>query len=215
MVIVFDCDGVLVDSEIIANRVLAALLTRHGYSITAMESVKKFAGGSIPGVIQMVKDEGFDLPDDFEVMLRERDVKAFEAELEPVAGIEATLERLRHIPKCVASSGPPAKIQRNLEITGLIKYLDPHLFSGRLVPNPKPAPDLFHYAAKRMGVDTSDCIVIEDSAVGVLGAKRAGMRAFGFIGASHRTTDDIEKLRAAGADLVFDDMAELPELLKP
>lgn len=213
MVIVFDCDGVLVDSEIIANRVLAALLTRHGYAITAMESVKKFAGGTIPGVIQMIKDEGTHLPDDFEDQLRALDVKAFEAELEAVPGIKTTLERLIDLPKCVASSGPPAKIKRNLEITGLIKYLDPHLFSGRLVANPKPAPDLFHFAAMRMNTKESECIVIEDSPVGILGAKRAGMRAFGFIGASHRTTDDIEKLRAAGADLVFDDMTELPELL--
>lgn len=214
MVIVFDCDGVLVDSEIIANRVLAALLSRHGYPITAMESVKKFAGGSIPGVIQQVIDEGYDLPDDFEEQLRERDAKAFEAELKPVAGIQATLEQLIEIPKCVASSGPPSKIQNNLKLTGLIKYLDPHLYSGRSVPNPKPAPDLFYHVANRMGVDPSICTVIEDSPVGVLGAKRAGMRAFGFIGASHRTKDDIDSLKAAGADLVFEDMTELPRLLR-
>jgi len=213
MVVIFDCDGVLVDSEIIANRVLAALLTRHGYPITAMESVQRFAGGTIPGVIKMVEDEGVDLPDDFETQLRERDVKAFEADLQAVPGIQATLERLSVIPKCVASSGPPAKIKRNLEITGLIKYLDPHLFSGRLVANPKPAPDLFHFAAMRMNAKESDCIVIEDSAVGILGAKRAGMRAFGFIGGAHRTSYDIERLRIAGADLVFDDMTELPKLL--
>lgn len=213
MVLVFDCDGVLVDSEIIANRVLSALLSRHGYPITVVESVKKFAGGSIPGVIQMVKDEGHDLPDDFEAQLRERDARAFEAELQPVPGIQATLEQLHHIPKCVASSGPPTKIRNNLELTGLIKYLDPNLFSGRQVENPKPAPDLFYYAANRMGVDPSVCTVIEDSPVGVLGAKRAGMRAFGFIGASHRTKDDIDSLKAAGADLVFEDMTELPTLL--
>ena len=213
MVVIFDCDGVLVDSEIIANRVLAALLSRHGYPITTMESMHKFTGSTIPGVIKTIKDEGVDLPDDFEPHLRERDVKAFEAELQAVAGVQATLERLGDIPKCVASSGPPAKIKRNLEITGLIKYLDPHLFSARHVKHPKPAPDLFHFAAMRMNVKESECIVIEDSAVGVQGAKRAGMRAFGFIGASHRTADDIAKLRAAGADLVFDDMAELPELL--
>ncbi len=213
MVVIFDCDGVLVDSEIIANRVLAALLTRHGYPITAMESVQRFAGGTIPGVIKMVEDEGIDLPDDFEDQLRALDVKAFEADLQAVPGIQATLEKLIAVPKCVASSGPPAKIKKNLELTGLIKYFDPHLFSGRLVAHPKPAPDLFHFAAMRMNAKESECTVIEDSAVGVLGAKRAGIRAFGFIGASHRTTDDIDKLRAAGADLVFDDMTELPGLL--
>lgn len=213
MVVIFDCDGVLVDSEIIANRVLAALLSRHGYPITAMESVQRFAGGTIPGVIKMVEDEGIDLPDDFETQLRELDVKAFESELKAVPGIQATLEQLGNLPKCVASSGPPTKIKKNLELTGLIKYLDPHLFSARQVKHPKPAPDLFHFAAMRMNVKESACTVIEDSPVGILGAKRAGMRAFGFIGASHRTTDDIEKLRAAGADLVFEDMTELPRLL--
>lgn len=213
MLVIFDCDGVLVDSEIIANQGLATLLTHYGYPITVMESIRKFTGNTIPGIIQKVRDEGVDLPDDFYQILRSYNTKAFEAELQPVDGIQHALEHLVDVPKCVASSGPPEKISGNLEITQLFTYFDPHLFSVNQVKHPKPAPDLFYFVANRMDVDPPVCTVIEDSPVGVLGAKRAGMRAFGFIGASHRTKDDIDSLKAAGADLVFEDMTELPKLL--
>ena len=213
MLIIFDCDGVLVDSEIIANRVLAALLSRHGYPITAGECRAKFLGRTIPGVIKMVADEGVVLPDDFETLLRDKDVEAFAAELKPTPGMRAALEQLTQLPKCVASSGSPEKIRRNLEITGLLRFLDPHLFSARDVKNPKPAPDLFLMAASRMGEGADRCTVIEDTPLGIEGAKRAGMRALGYIGGSHRVPADEKILRDAGADLVFADMAQLPRLL--
>jgi len=213
MLIIFDCDGVLVDSEIIANRVLAALLSRHGYPITAAECRAKFLGRTIPGVVKIVADDGVVLPDDFEQRLRDKDIEAFAAELKPTSGMRRALEQLAHRPKCVASSGSPEKIRRNLETTGLLRYLDPHLFSARDVENPKPAPDLFLMAADRMGERPDRCIVIEDTPLGIEGAKRAGMRALGYIGASHRVPSDEKILRAAGADLVFADMAELPRLV--
>ena len=211
--IIFDCDGVLVDSEVIANRVLAAHLSRYGYPVTGAESRQRFIGRTIPGVIKMVADEGVELPDDFEQTLREKDAYVFARELKAVPGMAETLQRLDGRAKCVASSGSPEKIRRSLEITGLLRYLDPHLFSARDVAHPKPAPDIFLLAADRMSVLPGACTVIEDTAVGIEGAKRAGMRAFGFIGASHRVPADARMLRAAGADLIFDDMLQLPSLL--
>lgn len=213
MLIIFDCDGVLVDSEIIANRVLAAHLSRFGYPVTGAESRTRFLGRTIPGVIKMVADEGVELPDDFEATLREKDSAAFARDLQPVTGMQSTLEQLGSIRKCVASSGPPTKIRSNLETTGLLRYFDPYLFSAREVKKPKPAPDIFLLAADRMGFATNQCTVIEDTPLGIEGAKRAGMRAFGFIGASHRVPADEKMLLQAGADQVFADMTQLPSLL--
>ncbi|PIQ95831.1 MAG: hypothetical protein COV67_12785 [Nitrospinae bacterium CG11_big_fil_rev_8_21_14_0_20_56_8] len=214
MLLIFDCDGVLVDSEMIANRVLAAQLSRYGYPVTAAECRQKFIGNTIPGVIKMVADEGIDLPEDFEAILREKDADVFARELRPVAGMQATLEHLHSVPKCVASSGSPDKIRTNLQTTGLLGYFDPYLFSTREVRKPKPAPDIFLLAADRTGFSHDQCIVIEDTPLGIEGAKRAGMQAFGFIGASHRVPADESVLLKAGADLVFADMTQLPSLLK-
>jgi len=213
MLLIFDCDGVLVDSEIISNRVLAAHLSRYGYPMTSTECRDQFLGRTIPGVIDMVRDEGIDLPDDFETTLREKDIKAFADDLKPVTGMQATLERLHQTPKCVASSGSPEKIRSNLQTTGLLGYFEPNLFSARDVAKSKPAPDLFYMAAERMGARADSCTVIEDTTLGVEGAKRAGMRVLGFIGASHRVPSDAAALRQAGADLIFEDMTQLPTLI--
>jgi len=214
MLIIFDCDGVLVDSEIIANRVLAAHLSRFGYPVTAAESRAQFLGRTIPGVIKMVQDAGVDLPEDFEATLRARDIDAFKNDLKPVPGITETLIRLQDIEKCVASSGSPDKIKRNLQTTGLIRHFDGRMFSAADVDKPKPAPDLFFLAAARMSVAPSACVVIEDTALGIEAAKRAGMRAIAYIGASHRVPADAGPLRKAGADIVIDDMTQLPSVLK-
>ncbi len=214
MLIIFDCDGVLVDSEIIANRVLAAHLSRFGYPLTAAESRARFLGRTIPDVIAMVRDAGIDLPDDFAATLRARDIEAFKKDLKPVPGIAETLTHLQNIKKCVASSGSPDKIKRNLQITGLIQHFDGRMFSAVDVDKPKPAPDLFLLAASRMNALPASCIVVEDTALGIEAAKRAGMRAIAYIGASHRSSADAGPLRKAGADIVIDDMTQLPSVLK-
>ncbi len=211
--IIFDCDGVLVDSEIVACRVLAALLSRHGYPITASESLGKFTGQTIPGVIKIVAEEGVELPEDFEAQLRERDIEAFARELKAPPGMAAALDQLADRPKCVATNGSPDKTRVKLTLTGLIRHFEPFVFSASEVKNPKPAPDLFLMAANRMGFAPDNCVVIEDSTLGVEGAKRAGMRVLGYIGASHRQPEDGDVLRRAGADLIFADMLELPRLL--
>jgi len=214
MLILFDCDGVLVDSEMIANRVMAAHLSAHGYPITGAQARQRFIGRTIAKVMEMVRDAGVDLPDDFEATLRQKDEVAFARELEPVRGVVNALKRLDGRPKAVASSGSMAKIERNLEITGLRNYFGPYLFSAAMVANPKPAPDLFLFAAREMNVAPADCWVIEDTPLGVEAAQRAGMRAAGFCGASHATPDLGDTLRRAGAEVVFDDMARMPGILR-
>lgn len=211
--IIFDCDGVLVDSEVVSSRVLAALLSRHGYPVTSEECLGKFVGRTIPGVIQMVAEEGIELPDDFEAQLRERDVEAFARELKAPPGMAAALEQMTGRAKCVASNGSPDKTRVKLTLTGLIGHFEPYIFSAAEVKHPKPAPDLFLLAANRLGFATGNCVVIEDSPLGVEAGKRAGMRVLGFLGGTHRRPSDADVLRRAGADLVFSDMQELPRLV--
>ncbi len=214
MLLIFDCDGVLVDSEMIASRVLAGHLSAHGYPVTAKQCREKFTGKWMTDIVNFVRGEGVDLPDDFIDALKIKDVEAFKHELKPMPGVLEVVRELRH-DRCVASSGPIVKMETTLGISGLLPYFKPHLFSAGMVKQGKPAPDLFLYAANAMSRSPEDCLVIEDSTAGVTAAKRAGMRVLGFAGASHaRDMPDYAKgLMAAGAELVFDDMARLPDLI--
>lgn len=214
--LIFDCDGVLVDSELIGARELAAMLTEIGYPLTAREVMDRFTGIRMPNILAEVEAAiGRPLPSDFEQQIRARDFAAFEAELKPVPGVADTLRELAAAgqPRCVASSGAPEKIHFNLGLTGLIEFFAPHLFSAHQVARGKPAPDLFLFAAAQMGFAPRDCIVIEDSVAGVTGAAAAGMTVWGFCGGSHCAAGDGERLRAAGASVIFDRMAELPRML--
>ena len=211
--VIFDCDGVLVDSEVLASRLLAEALTGEGYSITPEDCLARFTGISIAAAIEIVEAEwGRRLPADFEARVRANDLARFARELKPVGGVAEALARL-NVPVCVASSGVPEKIRLSLRVTGLLGFFEPHLFSARMVANGKPAPDLFLLAAERMGVAPARCCVIEDSAVGIRAGLAAGMRVLGFAGAGHAGPGYAEGLRAAGAPMVFDDMARLPDLL--
>ena len=214
MLIIFDCDGVLVDSEMISSRELAAYLTALGRPTLAAECREVFTGLSIKAVGERVQDDwGVALPDDFVAKLRERDFAAFDRDLKTIPGIEAVLDDLstQGVPFCVASSGTPEKIQHSLSITNLIDHFDGHLFSASHVANGKPAPDLFLHAAKSMGAHPADCLVIEDSPAGITGAKAAGMRVLGFTGGSHCGANYADKLH--DADAVFDNMAAFKEFL--
>ncbi|MCR4376757.1 MAG: HAD family hydrolase [Rhodospirillales bacterium] len=214
MLIIFDCDGVLVDSEMIASQELAAYLSDLGRPTSGAECREAFTGISIQAVGDKVRhDWGLELPQDFVAALRERDRMAFERDLAAIPGIFAALDDLdqRGLRYCVASSGTPEKIRHSLELTGLIERFDGHLFSASQVARGKPAPDLFLFAAASMNTAPNDCIVIEDSPAGVAGAKAAGMRVLGFTGGGHCGPDYAAKLSAA--DAVFDDMAALVSLL--
>lgn len=210
MLILFDCDGVLVDSELIGNRVLASHLSAHGYPMTATECMKMFIGMTIPKVVAAVRDAGVDLPDDFEATLRAKDEVAFQRDLKPVAGVVAALHRLEGVSKAVASSGSRAKISANLALTGLARFFpEDRRFSAEMVRHPKPAPDLFLLAAERCGERPDRTTVIEDTPLGIAAARAAGMRAIGFVGGSHAGPELADVLRKAGAERVVADMAEL------
>jgi HAD superfamily hydrolase (TIGR01509 family) len=212
--VIFDLDGVLVDSEPISSRITAAALAEAGIEISEAEVCDRFLGISTASMLETIEAErGRRLPASFQATLRARILTAFEDALEPVAGVPALLEALP-LNRCVASSSHPERIRRSLKLAGLLDRLAPHLFSASMVSAGKPAPDLFLLAAARMAVRPSRCLVIEDSAVGIRAGKAAGMTVFGFVGASHvRPEIHAPRLRAAGADAVFADMAALAGLI--
>ncbi len=211
--IIFDCDGVLIDSELISCTVDAELLTEAGYPITAAEVAARFTGVPSAAVYATVEAElGTPLPEDMECRYTERVMAKYRSDLQPLAGIMQVLDRLPH-PRCVASSSSPAKLALGLIETGLYECFYPHIFSTSLVSEGKPAPDLFLYAAGRMRIAPTHCVVIEDSVAGVTAARRAGMAAIGFTGGSHCGPEQGARLREAGAFRTIGAMSDLPDLL--
>ncbi len=207
--VIFDCDGVLVDSEPIANRIFAEMLAEVGLPIGYEETVRTFVGRSMPACVEIASERlGRPLPDGFVDELRRRTTEAFRRELRPVPGVEAALDAIC-APVCVASSGEHTKIRTTLGITGLLGRFDGRIFSAADVARPKPCPDLFLHAAATLGVAPARCVVVEDTAIGTIAGVSAGMRVLGYAGVSDPTA-----LAAAGAE-VFRDMAELPALLDP
>jgi HAD superfamily hydrolase (TIGR01509 family) len=212
--IIFDCDGVLVDSEVISCRVHAEVLTRHGYPITADEVFARFLGRSALAANREVEAElGHALPDDFDAQLKAALFDEFAVSLQAVPHVAEALAAIS-MSVCVASSGTPDKICTSLSHTGLLPRLAPHIFSATQVAHGKPAPDLFLFAAAEMGAEPSHCLVIEDSVPGITAARAAGMTAFGFSGGSHCRTGHAQTLIAAGARADFDDMGQLPEMIR-
>jgi len=213
--LIFDCDGVLVDSEMLASRALSQYLTGLGAPVTEAESRARFTGMSIASVKAAVeRDDGVNLPDDFEDEIWRRDQIVFARDLVAIPGVVEVLARAT-VPVCVASSGRPEKIAHSLKVTGLAQYFDGHLFSARMVKRGKPAPDLFLLAAEKMGVAPQDCLVIEDSVFGIEGALAAGMAVAGFSGGSHAGSGYGDKLALAGAPRVFSSMANLADHIAP
>lgn len=212
--VIFDCDGVLVDSEVISARVEARELTKLGYSISFEEDIRRFTGKTQKDILITVENElGRKIPEGFEKLLSQKISQALTDELVAIDGVHHILSMIRN--KCVASNGEIKKIANSLKVTGLDVFFSPEsCFSAEMVSNGKPAPDLFLYAAKKMGYNPSSCIVIEDSITGVCAAKSAGMKVLGFLGASHiLDTQHGDLLKSAGACEIFSSMQELPNLL--
>jgi beta-phosphoglucomutase-like phosphatase (HAD superfamily) len=211
--IIFDCDGVLVDSELVSCRAHAETLTRHGYPITADQVLGRFLGVSDREARLSIEAEiNRKLPDDFESQVKHATLQFYAGDLRAISYVGEAIAAIG-LPKCVASSGTPEKIRHGLTCAGLYDVLAPHIFSASQVKRGKPAPDLFLFAAEHMRALPARCLVIEDSVPGVTGAVSAGMTVLGFHGGSHCRPGYGDTLRAAGATRTFDDMRQLPALI--
>jgi len=211
--IIFDCDGVLVDSEVISCRAHATVLTRHGYPITSDEVFARFLGRSTRQANDEIEAElGRSLPDGYHADLQDELFRSFEADLQAVRYIHGALDLIA-LPACVASSGSHQRMRVSLGRTALYEKFAPNIFSATEVRNGKPAPDLFLHAAEKMKTPPERCLVIEDSISGIAGARAAGMTVLGFHGGSHCQDGYAATLKAAGAHQTFDDMRQLSSLI--
>jgi HAD superfamily hydrolase (TIGR01509 family) len=207
--VIFDCDGVLVDSETLSNKVLAANLTRHGLPMTTERSMELFVGGTMRGVGEQARGMGADLPADWIDEIYEEIYSALRAGVDVIAGIPELLDHLdaARIPYAVGSNGSEAKMQITLGQNGLLDRFKGAIFSAHTLKTAKPDPGLYLAAAAHFDVDPSRAVVVEDSATGATAAARAGMRCLGY--APH---GDGAALQAKGAEL-FDSMFSVPGLI--
>lgn len=211
----FDCDGVLIDSETLSVTELGRALRAAGAEIDDSEIFTRMIGRPISEIVDLVAaEQGVDatpyLPE-YRARLRAR----FETELRAVPGMVQAIRALPEGPRAVASSSTLPRLEHSLRLTGIWDYFSPHVYSATQVARGKPAPDLFLFAAGQLGVDPSDCIVIEDSPAGVQAARAAGMQVVGFLGGSHAGASRLnERMMALRPDAVIADATELPETLR-
>jgi HAD superfamily hydrolase (TIGR01509 family) len=212
--VIFDCDGVLVDSEIIALGQTRAALGRAGLALSHAEAIDRFLGLSLDSIVQNVAaDLSSTLPAEFRDDLSRDILARFKAELKGIEGVKQAVAALTS-KVCVASSSSPERIRLALAVAGYDGLFEPHIFSASMAARGKPHPDLFLHAAGAMATSPDRCLVIEDSEPGVTAAVSAGMTVFGFVGGSHFSgVDQSERLSAAGARLIFDNMNQLPLLI--
>jgi HAD superfamily hydrolase (TIGR01509 family) len=210
--VIFDCDGVLIDSELLSVRADLECLAEDGIDLSAKEILERYTGISLADMLRDLEARyGRPLPD-FATRHRERLRRLFEAHLRPIPGVTTVLDSLS-CRSCVASSSTRERLQHALSLVGLLDRFQPHVFSASEVARGKPAPDLFLYAAERMGVAPQRCLVIEDSIPGVAATVAAGMLAIGFTGGSHCRPGHEVRLAEAGAAPVIDRMAQLATAL--
>ncbi len=206
--IIFDCDGVLVDSEVLSCRCLSKVLASYGIDLGLDQALDLFLGRSMTAVVEHYAALGRPIPEQFSTELTAGVRAAFTSALCPIEGVSSILEGLQ-IPHCVASSSDVDRVSLSLSLTGLAPHFDNRLYTSQMVERGKPAPDLFLHAAKRMQADPRRTLVIEDSISGVAAGKAAGMTVWGFVGGSHyQSRDGKAILREAGADRVFGRMAD-------
>lgn len=208
--VIFDCDGVLVDSEFISNQVIRDDLAKAGLDMTLTESMRMFVGGTMLGVQEKAQTLGADIPDNWTELIYPKIYQALERDITMVQGIDQVLNFLdsKKIPFAVGSNGEVAKMKLTLGKTGLLGRFGKHLYSGYEVENPKPAPDLFLKVAEVFDIEPTNCLVVEDSASGAKAAHLAGMSCYGY--AAHGQD---EKLKPFCKKL-FDDMNILPKLMQ-
>ena len=213
MLVIFDCDGVLVDSEPLANASFSRALAAQGLDWSVEETMRRLMGLSLKSAFEICEAEiGRRLPDDFLEKMQAVTWQSFrDAPLKPIAGVKEAILALQQagLDTCVASSGSPEKMRFTLGLTGLWDLFEGRIYSASKVPRGKPFPDLFLHAALDMNVQPFDCVVVEDSVPGVQAARSAGMRAFAYGGEPYANRD---ALRQAGGQ-VFDNMKQLPGLV--
>jgi HAD superfamily hydrolase (TIGR01509 family) len=213
VLVIFDCDGVLVDSEPLSNQSFSRALKPHGLDWSVEETMRRLMGRSLKSCVEIVEAEiGRKLPDDFVESMQAVTYQSFrDAPLQPVAGVKDAVLALQAagLATCVASSGSLEKMRFTLGLTGLWELFDGRIFSASQVSRGKPFPELFLHAASSMKQQPADCVVVEDSVPGVQAARAAGMRALAYAGAPYA---DRNELAAAGG-VLFDDMKRLPQLV--
>jgi HAD superfamily hydrolase (TIGR01509 family) len=209
-VLIFDCDGVLVDSEVIAHAAMVDLVTELGRPMTLQESFGIFSGKRLRDALAAAEVWlGRPITPEASAQAGQRLLARFRRELKPIDGVRDAIMALPY-PRCVASSSTRERLELSLEVTALAPLFGDKVFSADQVEHGKPAPDLFLFAARSLGASPADCIVIEDSVLGIAAARAAGMGAIGFAGGGHADTQLGDKLAAAGADIVIRAMADLP-----
>lgn len=215
--IIYDFDGVIADSEAIANAVLADMVTQLGRPTTLQDSYRTYMGKRFEDVLATIGSvTGRALPSDFAAAFQSRTLEALATQLQPVAGVHGFLEAFGHLPRAVASSSAPERLAVCLKTLDLEAYFADRVFSASMVARGKPHPDIFLFAAERIGVAPGACLVIEDSAGGVQAAKAAGMTALGLLAGAHIQEHHAEALRAAGADALahtYDEAAAITRSL--
>jgi HAD superfamily hydrolase (TIGR01509 family) len=206
--IIFDCDGVLVDSEVLSCRCLSQALAGYGINLGLDQALDLFLGRNVTAVLEHYEALGRSIPEHFSTELRAEVRAAFLTALCPIEGVNSVLEGLQ-IPHCVASSSDVDRVSFSLSLTGLAPHFGTRLYTSQMVERGKPAPDLFLYAAEKMQADPRRTLVIEDSISGVRAGKAAGMTVWGFVGGSHyQSRDGKAMLYQVGADRVFGRMAD-------
>lgn len=204
--VIFDCDGVLVDSEPIANRVLHDILTANGATLTFEQSCAEFTGKNRYAVMAYAEANGITLPKNWNVDFYNTSIERLTKHCQPIPHIRGVIDALitADIPFCVASNGIQPKMRATLTTTGLLPFFEGKMYSGYDVPNGKPAPDLFLHAAAQFNTAPADCVVIEDSITGLQAARAAGMTSFAY--------DPAPNMQVFGAT-PFTSLADLPKLL--
>ena len=210
MLAIFDCDGVLVDSEALVVKHEEEALNRAGIPASFAYIVDNYVGLSYDKMADMIEaDFGKALPPGFFDEVQRAALADFPEHLKPVQGLPGLLDEL-HCPRCVASSSALSRVRLSLDVTGLSRHFTPeHVFSAEMVSRGKPAPDLFLYAAQQLDTDPSQCTVIEDSPHGVAAAVAAGMKCIGFVAGSHCSAALPSRLRAAGAHSIATDASQI------
>lgn len=212
--VIFDCDGVLVDSEALSVSALIGMINLAGGSVSEDTAYEHFLGKSMKSVREILgRDFGLDITDRHLTAMRVELMRRFREELKPIPGVTEMLPKLG-LPFCVASSGTLDRIRYALDVTGLLGLMEPHLFSAGMVPKGKPAPDLFLHAAASMRAQPRQCVVVEDSPAGIAAARAAGMRVLAFTGGSHAGNPTLKaRLASSEPDFIFADMLQLPDLI--